>query len=454
MKKNRSLLYILPVIALVSLASCKKFLDVQPKNNVSDELTIVDKASAETAVRGIYSAFTASGYYGNDYQAIGYLSGDNTAFFGTVVYQSHFGQHNVRADNGTIQSAWGAIYKGIDRANHVIAKVPGVVDAKLTPALKNQLQGEAYFLRALAYFDLVRVWGGVQIFTAPTLSIEDKKGVSRSDSLTVYAQVLSDLIQAEALIPASLATNRVRATQKTVWALRARYHLYRREWADAEFYSSKLIADAASYSLIAPYNAWFANGVTNTRESIFELTYATTALSAHRGNWQPTQNGGTRSWGPNAAFIALVNNPTIGGNRNTIIATTTTAPIVTYGNLYYRNPATDPAYVLRLAEQYLIRAEARAQIGTDLTGSASDLNAVRTRAGLGNTAAATKADLLQAIEDERRLEFAFEPHRWFDLVRTGRADDIFTGISSDKYILPIPVTELQTDPALVQNPSY
>ncbi len=127
---------------------------------------------------------------------------------------------------------------------------------------------------------------------------------------------------------------------------------------------------------------------------------------------------------------------------------------MTYGNLYYRNPATDPAYVLRIAEQFLIRAEARAQIGTDLVGSAADLNAVRTRAGLANTAAATKPDLLQAIEDERRLEFAFEPHRWFDLVRTKRADDIFPGITTDKYILPIPITELQTDPSLQQNPGY
>lgn len=453
MKTIKSILYIIPVIALVTLASCKKFLDVQPKNNVSDESTIVDKASAETAVRGIYSAFSLSGYYGNDYQSIGYLSGDNTAFFGTVVYQSHFAQHNVRADNGTLQSAWGAIYKGIDRANHVIAKVPGVVDPKLTPALKNQLLGEAYFMRALAYFDLVRVWGGVQLFTTPTLTKDDKKGVPRSDTTATYALILSDLIQAEALIPSTLATNRVRATQKTVWALRARYHLYRGEWADAEFYSSKLIGDV-NYALVAPYNSWFANNVVNTRESILELAYSTTALSAHRGNWQPTQNGGTRSWGPNAAFIALVNNPAIGGNRNTIIATTTTAPIVTYGNLYYRNPATDPAYILRIAEQYLIRAEARAQIGTDLTGAAADLNAVRTRAGLAATAAATKADLLLAIEDERRLEFAFEPHRWFDLVRTGRADDIFPGITPNKYILPIPVTELQTDPALQQNPGY
>jgi len=453
MKNIKSLLYIILVFASATLVSCKKFLDVKPQNYVLDDVTVIDKASAETATRGIYNAFTASGYYGNDYQAIGYLSGDNTAFFGTVVYQSHFAQHNVRADNGMIQASWGAIYKAINRANHVIAKVPGVTDPKLTAALKNQLVGEAYFLRALAYFDLVRVWGGVQIYTTPTLDAKDKEGIARSTAADTYAQVLADLIQAEALIPATLATNRVRATQKTVWALRARYHLYRGEWLDAEFYSSKLITDA-NYGLIAPYNSWFANNVTNTRESIFELTYATTSLSAHRGNWQPTQNGGTRSWGPNATFIALVNNPAIGGNRNTIIATTTSNPIVTYGNLYYRNPATDPAYVLRIAEQYLIRAEARAQIGTDLTGAASDLNAVRTRAGLGTTPAVTAADLLQAIEDERRLEFAFEPHRWFDLVRTGRADDVFTGISADKYILPIPVTELQTDHSLVQNPSY
>jgi hypothetical protein len=122
--------------------------------------------------------------------------------------------------------------------------------------------------------------------------------------------------------------------------------------------------------------------------------------------------------------------------------------------MYYRTPATDPAYIIRIAEVYLIRAEARAHQPEKLSGAATDLNAVRDRAGLTATAATTGEQLLLAIENERRLEFAFEPHRWYDLVRTGRAAAV-TGITDpNKYVLPIPVGELLVDDALTPNPGY
>ncbi len=124
-----------------------------------------------------------------------------------------------------------------------------------------------------------------------------------------------------------------------------------------------------------------------------------------------------------------------------------------YGTLYYRNPASDPSYIFRIAELYLIRAEARAQLNK-VTDALGDLNAVRDRAGLTASPAATQAALLLAIEDERRVEFALEPHRWFDLVRTGRAAAVLNMTDPNRFLLPIPVNQLLTDKTLEQNPGY
>lgn len=441
--------YIYPVFIVALLTGCKKFLQVQPVDSVSDEQTIVDKASAETATRGVYRALSADGYYGVTFQSIGYLSGDNVQWTGSQSIVQQFISHNVRADNANIGSAWTAIYATINRANYIIAKVPALTDPLLTQDEKNQLTGEAYFIRALAYFDLARTWGGVQIALQPTQSSTDKNGIKRSSLADTYAQVLSDLSAAEPLLPET--TNRYRATKKTVWALRARYHLYQKEWALAASYATKLINDSTNYKLVKPYSAFFANNVVATQESIFELSYSTTYTNGHRNQWQPPANGGTRQWAPNDAFIALVNDAAIGGNRNALVAKTSAG--LWYGNLYYRSPATDPAYILRIAELYLIRAEARAQ-QNELTDAVSDLNAIRNRAGLANSTATTQSDILLAIENERRIEFAFEPHRWFDLVRTGRAAAVLGVTDTWRYVLPVPSSEVLVDGSLDQNYGY
>jgi len=451
MKLLKTLKYTIPVLSLVTLASCKKFLEVQPKDSVSDSQTIVDRASAETAVRGIYRALSADNYYGVNFVSVGYLSGDNIQWTGSQSIVQQFIDHNVKADNATVSGIWLAIYTTINRANYVIAKLPGVTDATLTTTERNQLLGEAYFIRALCYFDLARTWGGVQIVTTPTISATDKNGIKRSTLEQTYAQVLSDLNAAEPLLPLPTTQNPVRANKETVYALKARYYLYQKDWTNAENYATLVLGDTQNYSLLKPYSAWFANNVVGTKESVFELAYSATYTNGHRGQWQPPANSGTRQWAPNAAFLALVNDPAIGGNRSALVAKTSAG--LWYGNLYYRSPATDPAYIIRIAEEYLIRAEARAQLNK-LDDARVDLNAVRDRAGLTATTAVSQADILLAIENERRIEFALEGHRWFDLVRTGRAAAVLGVTDATKNILPIPVDQLNVDPALTQNPGY
>lgn len=440
----KQLIYILPIVMVMS--SCKKFLDVQPRDAVSDEETIVDKASAQTAVRGVYRALGADGYYGSLFQTFGYLSGDNIQWTGSQAVIQQFISHAVTADNANVNTVWSGIYVTINRANQVIDKLPALTDSSFAAADKNALLGEAYFVRALAYFDLARTWGGVQLVLKPTVTINDTKGIKRSSLADTYAQVRSDLKTAEPLLTET--TNRYRATRKTVWALLSRFYLYQQQWDSAALYAGKLIGDAANYALVTPYSAFFANNVAGTQESIFELSYSATNTNAHRNYWQPPANGGTRQWAPNSTLVDLLN---AAGNRKTAIAVTNQG--LWYSNFYYRSPATDPAYVLRIAEQYLIRAEARAHL-EDLTGAVTDLDAVRTRAGLDASTATSQDDILLAIENERRLEFAFEPHRWYDLVRTDRAATVLGLTDANRYLLPIPLAELNADPALEQNPGY
>ncbi len=440
------------LIIISALSSCKKFLNVQPLDAISDEQTIIDKASAQTAIRGVYRSLASDSYYGNSFQSIGYLGGDNVQWTGSQSIVQQFIEHKIKADNATVAGIWSAIYTTINRANHVIAKVPNVVDAGFSQSDRNQIIGEAYFIRALAYFDLARTWGGVQIVLTPTLSSTDKTGIKRSTQAQTYAQALSDLTAAEGLLPLPTTQNPVRANKETVWALRARYHLYQREWTLAASYAKKVLDNTTFYQLLKPFSSFFtpASAVA-TKESVFELSYSATYTNGHRGQWQPPANGGTRQIAPNDAFVTLVNNPQIGGNRNVLVAKTSAG--LWYGNLYYRSPATDPAYVIRIAELYLIRAEALAQ-DSDLPGALANLNAVRDRAGLATLSSTSHSDILLAIENERRIEFALEPHRWFDLVRTGRAAAVLGITDANKYFLPIPANEISADPSLDQNSGY
>lgn len=447
--KRLNYLFVL-FLTFASLVSCQSFLNVEPKASISDQQTIFDKASAETALRGVYNALAASSYYGTSFQSIGYLSGDNIQWTGSQSQVQEFINHKVNAENATISSAWIAIYATINRANQVIAKVPVVQDPALTDALKNAIVGEAYFIRALAYFDLARTWGGVPLITQPTASPSENAGIARSTQAETYALVLKDLDIAASLLGESV--NRFRATRKTVWALKSRYYLYQKNWAKAEEYATKVILDVANYKLVTPYSAFFANNVRGTEESVFEIFYnGTSEINDHRGQWQSQTNGGTRQWAPNDDFVALVNNPLIGGNRSALVAKDNQSRW--YGNLYYRAPASDPTYVIRIAELYLIRAEARAQ-QDKLVESVADVNAIRSRAGLEVTVATSKAELLLAVENERKMEFAFEPHRWFDLVRTHRAASVLNISEPDRFLMPIPSVQLQTDKALIQNPGY
>ncbi|NII28397.1 RagB/SusD family nutrient uptake outer membrane protein [Pseudoflavitalea sp. X16] len=444
--------YILLLLAgTLSLSACSKFLEEDPNNAIPAEKAITDAGTARAAITGVYDGL--QGYYAANYPTLGTITADNVVFNGTLSQYLQLDQNAIPTDNVTTVAAYQGIYKTINSANSVITYVPGITDPLLTQAEKEKILGEAYFARALGYFDLARGWGGVQLQLKPTTNINDAKGIKRSTLDQTYDQVLADLTEAEKLLPED-ATTRNRAQKSTARALRARLHLYRKQWAEAEQYASLVISNTAKYELV-PYKSFFTAPFLS-RESVFELTFSANDRNTYWNLWYPSSSGGQYTLKPSNALVAKLNNPAVGGTRNSLIAGTGSN---VYGVLYNTSAtSTDPAYLIRLAELYLIRAEARAQQNklTGAEGAIADLDAVRARAGVPASTAVTKEEILLAIEEENSVEFAFEAHRWFDLIRTERAGVVLGLTNKNYWLFPLPYSDVLSDPDLEgkNNPGY
>lgn len=438
MKTIKKVIILLSLMFSVFIQSCEKYLEVDSYDKVPDDNVIFDKASAETAVRGAYRAL-ASLNYSSGLQNTILQSGGDVRSLNNAQTDLNIINYDLRSDIGFLSTYWSNFYNTINRANHVIEKVPLVDDTKLSAELKNQLLGEAYFIRAYSYFDLARVFGNVQIFLTPTKVVADKLGVTKSTQAEVYQQVLADLNAADVLLPATIVRNR--ATTYTVYALRARLHLYNNKFEDAENDVNRILVNTG-YRLIKPFNL-----AAGTTESVLEFSYSVNDLNGGYGLW----NTSNRQLEPKADLHNLLNDPAIGGGRKILSVKNASNQFI--GGIYPTN--TSAAYGIRTAELYLIRAESRVKKATpNLAGALEDLNAVRNRADVPNSTAETKEEIVLAIENERRVEFALEPHRWFDIVRTGRASAVFNLNNENKYIFPIPAGEILADPSLTQNPGY
>lgn len=437
---------LLSLVLIVTATSCKKYLEEIPNNALPTESAIVDAGTARAAIIGAYDR--VQGYYASSYPTLGTITTDNVVFNGTLSEYLQLDQNAVPTDNVITVSAYQNIYRAINSANSVIAYVPAVTDPTLTQTEKDKILGEAYFIRALGYFDLARGWGGVQLQLQPTKDLTVLKGIKRSTLEQTYDQVLADLIQAEQLLPED-GTTRNRAQKSAARALRARLHLYRQQWADAETYASQVISNP-KYSLVKPYKTFFTAPF-QTSESVLELAFSVNDRNTYWNLWYPSSAGGQYTLKPSPALVAKLNNPTIGGTRKALIAGEGNN---VYGALYNTSATgTDPAYLIRIAELYLIRAEARAQ-QDKLTEAAADLNVIRTRAEVPALTPVSKGQVLQAIEDENGVEFAFEAHRWFDLVRTKRTGEVLGISNTNFWLFPIPYSDILSDPDVTQNPGY
>jgi len=453
--------------------SCKKLLEIDPPiTSSSAENVYSSNATAAAVLTGVYADMSSTGMTLDPSDILltvaAGLSADELIVFNQndITLMAYYNNSLL-----PVNSSWSRIYNFIFVANSAIE---GLYESTtLTPEVKKQLIGEAKFIRAFSYFYLTNLYGDVPL--AVTTNYKVNAVLPRTPQKIVYEQIISDLKEAKEMLSnnyvspgtLSITEERVRPTKWAAAALLARVYLYNRDYLKAESEATNVISNVELYNItdVALKDVFLKN----SREAIWQL--------------QPTGGGAQTNSKEGQVFVPLEGQPfSVPVYLNTYLVSSFEAgdqrkdgwvnSIAVGGETYYynykykiglvdRSEPTEYSMVLRLAEQYLIRAEARARQG-NISGAATDLDVIRRRAGLEGTTATTQAAMLAAVEHERQVElFAEWGHRWLDLKRTNRADDVLSPIKQSNWQLtdqlyPIPQVDINRNPALVghQNPGY
>lgn len=445
----------LSCLAAAALAlACESPLDTSPTDAIDDGTALTTARGIELAVNGAYSSLQDASLYGQEEPVFGDLYADNLEFTGTFQTHREFGLRTLTATNGAVLDIWEEAYDGINRANNVLDGIPNVFQP--TDPLGGLYRGEALFIRALLYSILARAFGDVPLVTEPSRGVSDASLVSRSPRADVYAAIVADLEEAVTLLP----TQRVdgRATAAAATALLARVYLEIGQNALARDRASTVISNPA-YSLMPTFGqtvgsdlrvSFFATK--NSVESIFELQYSVLDNNLQAFWFFTATLGGRWGYAPSQALYDAFEAGDV--RRDASIGIDGSAR--RYANKYFRiDIGDDNVIVLRLPEMYLIRAEANARLGASDVVVRDDIDVVRNRAGLADlpTTITSQADLLNAVLQERRVELAFEGHRFWDLRRHGLAETVLT-LAPERLLWPIPQAELDVNPNLTQNPGY
>ncbi len=435
----------LGVLAMAAMmAACDSPLDTDPTDSIDEGTALSTPRGIELGLNGAYRSLTGGSLYGVNEMVYADLYADNLDFTGTFQTDREVALRNIAATNSSVLGQWAASYDGINRANNILEAIPNVSGLSATDAAV--ARGEALFIRALHYSILNRYFGGVPLVLAPTRGISDESEVSRATTAEVWTQVETDLEEARGLLP----TGRVigRATQGAADALLARVYLESGKYTQARDKATSVIS-SGTYSLNPSFRSNFT--VKNSPESIFELQYSINHSNSQAFWYFPASLGGRLGYAPSADLYNAF--PAGDARRDASIALQGTQR---YANKYFRIAnGDDNVIVLRLAEMYLIRAEANARLNAPAATVRADLNVLRTRAGLAplGTDIDTQSELFDAILLERRLEMAFEGQRFFDLRRLGRAEAVLQ-LAPAKLLWPIPQAERDVNSNLAQNPGY
>jgi hypothetical protein len=438
--------HLVPALLLTVVAGCDDTLTVEPQDEVREESAIIDATSARAAQAGMYDALTSNSYYGESFLSFGDITADDVIHTGTFTNYALADRYDLRADNGTIAAIWNQIYEAIGTNNQVLVRVPGI--AGLEDDEKNQILGEAHFLRALSYHNLVKSWGDVPLVLEPAASVEEAAQVARSPVDQVYTQILADLDQAEQLMTVDVQSRK--GSLGAVFAIRSRVLLYRQDWAGAEDAAETVVG--MGYELAVRYGDLFTAEGQDTPEDIFRLAFTAQEFTNLPYYYLSGLVGGRREISPSAAHAAAYE----AGDLRRAWSISFDTRGRRYGSKYPDAEGAEDLHIVRFAEVLLNKAEAEAQ-QAKLTEAIDSYNLVRVRAGLTphvlGVNVVTQQDVLNAIYRERRFELAMEGFRWPDLVRLGLAPQVL-GIPAFRMLFPVPERELDVAPNLTQNPGY
>lgn len=467
-------------VSLTGFTACDNLFNVETKQFSTEEIFLQDKAWPTASRAGLYKTFHSE-YYQFDHfingdvgADVAYAGGDNTANF-------EIDDYNISTTNGNVRRDWSYLFAGIKEANTVLAGIDRSTAEGFTDAERMILRGEAKFIRAFHYFNLVRLWGGVPLVLSN--KIAETQSLPRATEEEIYAQIVADLTDAIEALPKTQAdVSRIR--KATAQGLLAKVYasMPTANYAKVVEYSDAVLADT-QYGLVANFADLFDGKHENTRESLFEIQYD----SGTAGAWGPqlllppsiSFNDWKKFNTPTKALVEAYTSENDNVRKNASIIFEdctgkytddvwgTLIPFAYKLKMANAWNSSNNIILLRLADIILLKAEALNEQG-NLPGAETLLNQIRTRAGLAAKHPASQAEMRLAIEKERFMELAFEGHRWFDLKRTKRLVEVMrtretrrsatstygAAVSETDLYWPVPVTEINLNGNLVQNNGY
>lgn len=451
---NRRIYSILAASIVYVLAGCSKQLDTKPYTSIISTDALTSTADVQAAMKGSYTDFGSADFYGGRAFLGPDLLGDYNELNWSGTYQGFTQIYNKKIviDNNFVTATWMSGYTAINDVNNVLAALPIVKSS----SIKAQLEGEAKFLRGAAYFQLVRLFGkawndgdpasnpGVPVVLTPTNQINDSLKVKRNTVSEVYARVISDLKDAEAELP---ETNGFYATTYAASAMLARVYLQQGDYTNAAIEADKVIA-SGKYRLMDNFAAAFPTidppaAIANTAEDVFAMQVNSTSGTQGFNEFYAISNRGDIQITDD--HFALYED---GDDRaNLFNESDGSYYTAKFDNLYGN------VHTIRLAEMYLIRAEANYRKQTSVGAAPlDDVNVIRARAKLDPLDETTLS--LDAILHERKIELSFEGFTLDDIKR------LQTGVGPNfpwndgRLIYPIPLREIRVNPNLTQNDAY
>lgn len=453
-------------------ASCNEFIDLNPVSQHNANTFYRDSLEMEQAVTAAYNALKSVDQYGgNGFSSFMEVTSDNTwnenITMGGGAYAS-FDNFIVDPTNIQLEQTWVACYNGIQRCNIIISRLPK--NENTSESFKQRKQGEAYFLRALTYFNLVRIWGGVPLITEEVTNVNDAFSHTRSTSEAIYEQIIKDLNFAVSNLPESYDNANIgRATKGAAQTLLAKVHQTRHNWQEALDLLNNVI-NSGQYTLLDNFADVFSVENKNNKESIFEVQFDKTMEGQGYMGGDPLITGSDVNNLPSDNLLKLFEENPDDRKEATVIN------LGVQGWRLYKWHDTKGAnngmgfniMVLRYADVLLMAAEIMNEMGYGQSKAFEYLNLIRKRS---HAPEYTNLDLpdqdafRDAIAKERRLELAFENHRWFDLLRTNKAIDVLNNskgasiypINVKPYQLLFPIPQAEIDASghkLEQNEGY
>lgn len=461
---------ILTVICFVA-SSCKKELYQNSVTSKDISKFFTNQTEAEEYINAVYGNLQSTGLYGLYLPAFAEIPSDNTFDQVPSNDNGNYGQldqFTTIPSNDIIETTWRDSYQAIQKANVVLNRIDNITYAD--PAQKQSRKGEMLFIRALLYFNLVRFYGDVPLVTTETTDPNKLFGQGRQPVAQIYDQIKADLTAAIGFLP-DLPAQPGRVIKTAAETLLGKVYLTLKDYTNAKA-QLLTVVNSGKHALLGRVQDVFAVSNENNKEIIFSVQFASGINGNSEGSimFQQFSPSATVSGakGHNLPTLSLYNLYTAGDQRKNVYVTlaATGAPFDNKlspppGNVITDGPSD--FVVLRYADVILMLAEAENELG-NTAPAAGYLNQVRNRAGLANTTASDQATLRDAIMLERRLELIGEGHRWFDLLRTGTAitvmnkwfkdNNILITIDQHNLLMPVPQSQVNTDPAIKQNPGY